>query len=243
MQSASRSAAITAELRDEILRGRYRSGERLPSERDLAERFGVHRGAVREALKRLEQLGLADIRPGGARVMPIEEASLDIVEHLLDLQDPPDPVMVNQVLEVMSALFTMAARLAAERADDEQRAKILELIERLASQEFSDFHEHFRLVQQLGDRFVEAADNLVLRIVRGGLKTNFFEKIQSKMPHDPPSLAMRAPHFRRIASAIEARDGAAASEAVLELTRMAQRHALETLHASHQEIHAQGGAS
>ena len=42
-QSASRSAAIAAELRDEILRGQYREGERLPSERDLAERFGVHR--------------------------------------------------------------------------------------------------------------------------------------------------------------------------------------------------------
>ena len=97
MQSHSRSQQITAELRDEILRGRFRSGERLPSERDLAERFGVNRGSVREALKKLEQLGLTDIQPGGARVTPIEEASLDVIEYLLELDDPPDPMLVDQV--------------------------------------------------------------------------------------------------------------------------------------------------
>jgi DNA-binding FadR family transcriptional regulator len=79
---------LATELRDEILRGRFRAGERLPSERDLAERFGVHRGAVREALKKLEQLGVAEIRPGGARVLPLTEASLDVVAPHTALQVP-----------------------------------------------------------------------------------------------------------------------------------------------------------
>ena len=55
-------------LRDEILRRRYRSGDRFPSERDLAARFDASRGAVREALSQLEQLGLIHTQPGGARV-------------------------------------------------------------------------------------------------------------------------------------------------------------------------------
>ena len=55
----TQESSIAAELRDDILRGHYRSGERLPSERDLAERFGVHRSTVRSAVKRLEQLGIA----------------------------------------------------------------------------------------------------------------------------------------------------------------------------------------
>ena len=63
----SRTQQIAAELRDEILRGGYRPGDRLPSERDLSQRFEVHRGAVREALKKLEQLGVAVILPGGAK--------------------------------------------------------------------------------------------------------------------------------------------------------------------------------
>ena len=74
---------VTATLRDEILRGQYRPGERLPSERDLASRFEANRGAIREVLKKLEELGIASINPGGVRVVPIEEASLSILRPLL----------------------------------------------------------------------------------------------------------------------------------------------------------------
>ena len=49
----SRASDIADLLRDEILLGQYRPGERLPSERDLAARFQVNRGAVREAIKTL----------------------------------------------------------------------------------------------------------------------------------------------------------------------------------------------
>ena len=69
----SRTQEISDVLRDEILRGQYRAGERLPSERDVASRFGTSRGTVREAFKKLEQLGVATIQPGGARAVPIEE--------------------------------------------------------------------------------------------------------------------------------------------------------------------------
>ena len=48
------SQEIADTLRDEVLRHRYRSGDRFPSERDLAARFDASRGAVREALSQLE---------------------------------------------------------------------------------------------------------------------------------------------------------------------------------------------
>src|SRR3989337_589111 len=44
--------------------GRLKSGDRLPPERDLAEKFVVSRTSVREALRTLESLGLVEIRPG-----------------------------------------------------------------------------------------------------------------------------------------------------------------------------------
>ena len=68
----SKADEITTTLRTEILRGQYRPGERLPSERDLAARFEANRGPVREAIKKLEQLGIAEVKPGGVRVVPIE---------------------------------------------------------------------------------------------------------------------------------------------------------------------------
>ncbi|MDA1076587.1 MAG: winged helix-turn-helix domain-containing protein, partial [Proteobacteria bacterium] len=70
---------IAKHLTEDILAGRYRTGERLPSERDLSIRFDTNRGAVREAMKKLSHLGLARIQPGGARVCPMDEASLDII--------------------------------------------------------------------------------------------------------------------------------------------------------------------
>ncbi|MDP3278696.1 MAG: GntR family transcriptional regulator [Deltaproteobacteria bacterium] len=51
-------------LRDEILSGRLRPGDRLPSERDLAARFAVNRVSVRSALARLEAGGLLSVRQG-----------------------------------------------------------------------------------------------------------------------------------------------------------------------------------
>jgi GntR family transcriptional repressor for pyruvate dehydrogenase complex len=227
MQSTSQSTAIAAELRDEILRGRYRCGERLPSERDLVERFGVHRGAVREALKRLESLGLADIQPGGTRVAPIEEASLDVVEHLLDLEDPPNPRTVEEVLEVMSGLFTMSARLAAERADDDQRRKMGELLTRLENTEAAE--EQILLIHELGDHMVEAAGNLVLKLVRRGVRTHFIERLEPHGLPAPPPLWPRSANFRELAKAIEERDGPAASEAVYRLSLAIRRHALEVI--------------
>ncbi len=223
----SRSAEIAAELRDEILRGQYREGERLPSERDLAERYGVHRGAIREALKRLEQLGVARIQPGGARVAPIEEASLDVVEHLLGLDSPPDPLMVDQTLEVMSGLFSLAARLCAERASDEQRSELLTLLERAKGE--MAWEERVELMHAIGDLCVAASNNLVLRLVRRGVKTDFIERIH----RDNPDLSVPprpAPiHFERFAAAIESHNGAAAADAVLELTNEIRHQAMEAI--------------
>jgi GntR family transcriptional repressor for pyruvate dehydrogenase complex len=227
MQSGTRSAAIAAELRSEILRGQYRQGERLPSERDLADRFAVHRGAVREALKRLEQLGLARIQPGGARVAPIEEASLDVVEHMLDLEDPPNPDLVDQVLEVMSGLFSMAARLCAERATEQQRVEIHKLLSRARSG--LPTQERIALLHELGDLFVEASENLVLKLVRRGVTTSFIDQLDARRPHMLAPYAPSEMHFQKLADAIDAKSGAAAAEAVHELTLEIRRHSMEAI--------------
>lgn len=227
MRSGTRSAVIAAQLRDEILRGQYRRGERLPSERDLAHRFAVHRGAVREALKGLEQLGLARILPGGARVAPIEEASLDVVEHMLELEDPPNPELVDQVLEVMSGLFSMAARLCAERASEEQRVEIRKLLTRARNGLSSQ--ERIALMHALGDLFVEASENLVLKLVRRGVNTNFIDQLDARRPHMLAPYSPSEVHFQKLAEAIDARSGAAAAEAVHELTLEIRRHAMEAI--------------
>ncbi len=51
----------------EIEAGKYKLGDRLPTERELAEQFGVSRATVRSALRELQQLGLVSRRCVGAR--------------------------------------------------------------------------------------------------------------------------------------------------------------------------------
>lgn len=63
-QRGSLRTSIAEALRDDVLQGRFRPGDRLPSEADLARRFGVHRHTVREALARLGREGLVAARRG-----------------------------------------------------------------------------------------------------------------------------------------------------------------------------------
>jgi GntR family transcriptional repressor for pyruvate dehydrogenase complex len=224
----SLSQRIAAELRDEILRGRYRTGDRLPSERELAERFATHRGTVREAFKKLEQLGVAEIRRGGARAAPIENASLDVVRHLMELDQPPDPVMFDQIFEAFGGLFSLAAHLAAERADDEQRERARAILETLMEDELPVAEEH-QLIHTLSELFVEASGNMILALVRRGLQTRVIERIENHQELLRPPAPQRRPLLQRIAKAIAERDGPGASIAVFEMSQAVRRNAVELL--------------
>jgi DNA-binding FadR family transcriptional regulator len=227
MSFKSQDLSIAASLRDDILRGQYRCGERLPSERDLAQRFGVHRSTVREAFKRLEQLGVVSIQPGGARVAPLEEASLDIVEHLLALEDPPDPEIIDQALEATSAFRAMAARLGTERADASQRAQMLSILKAMMQEDLVD-EERADLVADLGDCFVEASGNTILRLMNRGLRgqrgrsTGVF-RVLSVGANDVDVQT----HLASLVGAIEAVDGVIASEAVYELSCLLRKNVRE----------------
>lgn len=212
-------------LREEVLRGQYRAGERLPSERDLASRFETTRGVVRVALKKLEQLGLADVQPGGARVIPISEASLDVVPHLMELEDPPPPELVDQILEVLGALMAANTRIAVERGRSEQLARALELIDRLRKSEDEE-GDGRAWVHELSHVFIDASDNMVMHMVRRGLRTHLFDGLRSaglevSAPGEPPAAPSGLPspstwvrpHAEELARAVEQRDGLAAYEA------------------------------
>src|SRR5437763_15699682 len=61
---------IVRQVKAMIAEGRLKSGDQLPPERDLAEKFVVSRTSVREALRALESLGLIEIRPGEGALVP-----------------------------------------------------------------------------------------------------------------------------------------------------------------------------
>lgn len=133
--TATVSRRVHDSLRQQILTGELEPGSPIPSERVLAEEFGVNRHAVREALKRLEQAGLVRITHGGAtRVLDWRYSGG--LEVLLDLGgDPLDPPteIVRSVLEMRASIGVDAARLCAERASQGEREQVEELGERAAA--------------------------------------------------------------------------------------------------------------
>jgi GntR family transcriptional repressor for pyruvate dehydrogenase complex len=235
--SSSRADEIADALRKEILTGRYRAGERLPSERDLAERFGSSRGATREAVKKLEQLGIACVQPGGARVLPLAEASLDVVGHLLDLTSPPDPDVVQQVLEVGGGILALTARLAAGRATDEQLADILEQIRKIGSAGSDDARIR-EAILGLGPVLVEASGNMVLTLVHRGLRTQVIARLDSQEVHPTHDPQVLREMSTELAHAFEARDPARCDEAIHELFRELREPVIHALRKAHAELNA-----
>ena len=218
---------VATQLRNEILRGQYRAGERLPSERDLAERFGVNRGCVREALKTLEQLGLADIRQGGARVMPLHDASLDIVGPLLELDELPDPELVKQLLEVAEPLMATAMRGAIQNGSEQHRKRVLHLLEEIgATPNEVDYQQ---AVLELGELLVEASGNLVLRLIFRGLRLQFMGRLEAAGLHEPPPRDLFQPAANELFQAVDRRDPDAAAETMLSFMRVRRERILKGL--------------
>jgi len=121
---------VAAMMLDTILARRLRPGDRLPSERELGEQFGVSRTVIREAVRSLAAKGVIEVRSGsGLRVAAVgatnvtESMSL-FLRHSSDLGYP-------KVHEVRTILEVEIARLAAERASDEDVAVLTEICERM----------------------------------------------------------------------------------------------------------------
>ncbi len=224
----SRSEGIVAVLRDEILRGQYRAGERLPSERDLTTRFDTSRGAVREALKKLEQLGIASIQRGGARVVPVEHCTLDVLGPLLDLDDIPDAKLVDEVLQVFGVLMDTAARAALEKATDEDLAYADGIIAEILAHDRSDIQAHVA-TRRLGEFFVDVADHLVLRLIVNGLRTTFLARLRERGFLVKLSDESRRRVATELRSALAARDAAGVGRAMRRLNRIFRNSARDAL--------------
>ena len=172
----SRTEEVALILQEEILRGQYRPGERLPSERDVATRFETSRGTVREAFKKLDQLGIASVQPGGARVIAVEECTLDVLGPLLDLNRLPDPVLVEEVMELLGLLAGFAAQSFLQRASETEIIEVKTVLGELQTASQKKQGQTFRKLLRL---FVIGSDRLVLRLITNGLRMQMLPRIEA----------------------------------------------------------------
>ena len=115
-------ADIQERLQARILAGEYKPNERLPSESELCKAFGVSRPVVREALMRLQALGLTTAQAGIGTFVLSDRVSVPL---LLGRYSPADVREVRRCIEIP------AARLAAERRVDRDVGEIAAILARL----------------------------------------------------------------------------------------------------------------
>ncbi|MBT3530268.1 MAG: FadR family transcriptional regulator [Gammaproteobacteria bacterium] len=224
------SHEICGILRDEILLQRYRSGERFPSERDLASRFDASRGAVREALSQLDQMGLIRSQPGGARIQSIDSASIAILGPLMVLNEFPDAELVDQFLQTFAALTSLSIKGAIEKADEAQLIQMTKMVV-----EMSRYANDFETMQPRMSLFHELisniTDNLVVRLIGNDLKAQFVEgMMQSGIKPMMNELSLEG-FFKKLEISISKKDGAMAADAFdqhFEELRRATKLAIQT---------------
>jgi GntR family transcriptional regulator, transcriptional repressor for pyruvate dehydrogenase complex len=118
---------IVRQVKGMIGEGRLKSGDRLPPERDLAEKFVVSRTSVREALRALESLGLVEIRPGEGTF--VREVSVDALIEPLALVMLSQREAVAELFEARRVLEPAIAALAARRATPEEIHEMERILE------------------------------------------------------------------------------------------------------------------
>ena len=156
--------AVVRQVVRSLAHGRFRPGERLPREDQLAERFGVSRTVVREAMRVLSARGLVEVRQGsGTRIAPYERW------HLLDpallfelMQSGRHSDLVLELTELRRIFEGEAAALAAARRSEGDLARLAELCAAMPKA-LHDAEQYTALDVEFHDNVLTAAHNRLLR--------------------------------------------------------------------------------
>ncbi|QFT29299.1 FadR/GntR family transcriptional regulator [Roseibium porphyridii] len=152
---------VANQIENLIVQGILPEGARLPSERELSEKFDVSRPKVRDALKRLEELGLLHVRHGeGTFVAQLSGQAM--TPALIDLYARHGMAFYDY-LEYRKEQEAFATRLAAERSTPSDKAAIAEIIEELKqAHEAGDLDTSEQADVRLHTAIVNASHNAML---------------------------------------------------------------------------------
>ena len=205
-------AEVAAQIHRLIEEGRLKPGDRLPPERDLADLFGVSRTSVRDAIRVLEMQGLVEPRHGEGTVVrqvPVDSIVRPLADALVASKD-----LTADLFDMRKMLEPPLARAAALRATAEDLRALQEILVHqtnlvrggeIAIAEDTAFHY----------RIATAAKNqVVLRVM--DVVMDLLRESRTRSLQVPGRAARSVAGHRRIFAAIQARDAAAAAEAMRE---------------------------
>jgi GntR family transcriptional regulator, transcriptional repressor for pyruvate dehydrogenase complex len=212
-----------------VVGGELAPGETLPSERRLAEVLKVSRPAVREALQRMAQAGLVEVRQGDATTVRDfrRHAGLDLLPRLLLPRGELDLAVARSVLEARLHVGPKVAALAAERAGARLEPDLRAAADALEAD--PDPVARQRNALTFWDHVVDGADSIAFRLMFNSLRAAYepaLEALASVMAAEVNRIAA----YRTLAGAITAGDPPAAQAAAEDLLKPATDAFLSAIH-------------
>jgi GntR family transcriptional regulator, transcriptional repressor for pyruvate dehydrogenase complex len=166
---------IARRLLDYLLSGAVPPGDRIPSERRLADTLGVNRPAVREAIRALGFLGLLEVRQGSGTYFrgPDQALLFRLFEWTLLFGDGK----ARDLLETRADLEVIACGRAAERRDEDEVAALKELLDRMRAADQASFPDadlafHAEIAAMAGNVVLKDMLASLHTVIRGWVERN-----------------------------------------------------------------------
>ncbi len=202
---------IVQQLEDSITKGQLRPGDQLPAERDLAQRFGVSRTAVREAVKTLREKGLVEAYSG--RGTFVTNGTSQAIRQSLDLM-----IRISQqegsanLAELRLVLEPEIAGLAASRIEDQLLSTMREAVA-VMDRNLHDPDAYVEADLDFHLALAEAAGNPLILSLLDSI-VGLLREQRSRIFDVPGGPERGQYHHKRILAAIEQRDPESAREAM-----------------------------
>jgi DNA-binding FadR family transcriptional regulator len=206
------SGVVFDQLLERVVSGVFRPGQALPPERQLCLELGVSRTAVREALARLAQLRLIQIRHGGETLVLDwrTTAGLDLLPALLRRANGRlDPEIARSGFEMRAAIGPDLARLAAVHRDEHIVAELTATVDAMA--DATDLAALAALSMRFWAALAVGSKNLAYQLAFNTLREAVRELPGLAAAQEEELRDLRG--YRQIADAVRRGDGTAASRA------------------------------
>ncbi len=200
---------VLLQLQEYLIDGNVAPGQKLPSERELAQMFNVNRVSVREALTVLEANGLVErkVGEGTFSIDPGNFAATSLINAITNNQRRiKEPMQVRRVIE------PQLARLAAQHITDEQLEGLRDILRR-QEERLKNGKDIIDLDTEFHFAIAKATDNTIFVGMLEALNNTLADtRIKSNMAHGGGQRGLAA--HRTIFAALESRDPDKAEEAM-----------------------------
>lgn len=204
---------IVQQIEESIVKGDLKPGDQLPAERELAQRFGVSRTAVREAVKALREKGLVEAYSG--RGTFITDGTTQAVRQSLDLMVKiGQSEGANHLAEVRTMLEPEIAALAAQRIQENDLATMREAVA-VMDRSGQDPQAYIEADLDFHLALAEAADNPIILSLLDSI-VGLLREQRLRIFRVPGGPERGQIHHKRILDAVERHDPEKARDAMRE---------------------------